>query len=286
MDFLVTDVTTGDRGAAIQNAGKAQQNKPTALQIACDEYGVHMLFTAYDEKVADIKAGLVSAGAYEMYFAPGENQPHFCFLPDLSNGTNSTWDATYNTHRHRLVDNDEDAVKKARLKTQHEFTADGYRYYMSLSWEAFYDKLPVDGYTWNFDNIHWSRFGGHSWNGVKTLHGRDSWGELAFEISPEQLLRIKRNIIYSARKDYLKEKVTTHHYYGAVDRMKAEKPEFYEKCVADLIKKLDSYLPLVKADMDAETINKVFDEAVYQWNEIEFIVDKLYSNYMAEKLFE
>ena len=286
MDFLVTDVTTGDRGAAIQNAGKAQQNKPTALQIACDEYGVHMLFTAYDDKAADIKAGLVSAGAYEMYFAPGENQPHFCFLPDLSNGTNSTWDATYNTHRHRLVDNDEDAKKKARLKTQHEFTADGYRYYMSLSWEAFYDKLPVDGYTWEFDNIHWSRFGGHSWNGVKTLHGRDSWGELAFEISPEQLLRIKRNIIYSARKDYLKEKVTTHHYYGAVDRMKAEKPEFYEKCVADLIKKLDSYLPLVKADMDAETINKVFDEAVYQWNEIEFIVDKLYSDYMAEKLFE
>ena len=150
--------------------------------------------------------------------------------------------------------------------------------------------VPEKGDLWDFENIHWSRFGGHSWNGIKTIHGRSSWGKLAFEISDDQMRRIKRSLIAKARKAYLQEKRTTHTYHGEVDRwakdLYAGDPDFYKAKVAPLIRQLDSYLPLVTVEMDDATVDKLFHEAVPGWFEIRFKVSDLRKDYLEDSLFQ
>lgn len=286
MDFLVTDVSTGDRAAGIGSAS-SKNARPTEMQIACDEYGVHFLFSAYDETARAIQAGLGSAGSYEMYLAPGINQPYFCFLPNLNTGVNSIWDTTYsNIQWHRL----DTGSKALDLKSEQEYTADGYRLYMFLRWEKFYDKLPEAGDLWEFENIHWSRFGGYSWNGIKTIHGRSTWGHLIFNIKPEQLTKIRRHIVFAARKAYNTEKSTSGRGHGVIDRWKNDTvlgdPAFFKLKVEPVTNKLDDALKEVKVDMDDATVNRLFREAVPGWFGIRFIISDLRRQYLEEKFSE
>ncbi len=286
MDFLVTDVATGNRGSGIGGADGKEQQKPTEMQIACDERGIHFLFTATDSKALEAEAGLAGMGSYEMYLSPGDKQPYICILPDLSTGSIGTvWNSSYKTAQWRPV---KTTAGQTDIVSEQIFHKDGYQFYMRLSWEKFYDKLPENGKTWDFENIHWSRFGGSTWNGLKTIHGRSTWGKLTFDISDSQMLKIKKRIIFAARKAYLKEKSTNGRYHGAIDRMKNDAhlgdAEFYQARGAAIVEKLDSYLPLVTADMDDDTINKVFNEAVPGWFEIPFILADQHRRWMEENL--
>ncbi len=286
MDFLVTDVATGDRGSAITtaNANTKAKYKPTEIQIACDEFGLHFLFTAYDDQAKKIDAGLAGAGSYEMYFSPGENQPHICFLPDMSSGALHMWNSNYDTDRwHRL----DSGAKEKNLRSEHAFTEDGYRFYMFLTWEKFYDKLPEDNETWLFENIHWSRFGGNTWNGLESLHSRSTWGRLAFDISDSQMIKIKKRIAFAALQAYKKEKHAGHSYAGCVEMSDLNDPVFYKEVVKPLIAKLDTFIPLVKEDMDEKTVNQLFDDGIIRnWFEIKFIIGELRRNYLMDKLAE
>ena len=221
-----------------------------------------------------------------MYFAPGDNQPYYCPLPDMSNTAASIWNSSYNHRQWRQLD--QHGKTNFDIKTEKVYTEDGYIVYMFVAWDKFYDKLPEKGDTWDFENVHWSRFGGNSWNGLKTIHGRSTWGKLAFDISDDQMLQIKRNLIIKARQAYLKEKRTSGRYHGAIDRWANDKyvgdPAFYNEKVAPLIQKLDSYLPLVTADMSDETVDKLFFEAVPAWNEIRYTIEDLRREYLEEKL--
>ena len=286
MDFLVTDVSTGDRGGAISGKQSGDTYKPSELRMVCDKYGLHMMFKAFDSKAKDIEAGIVSAGSFEMYFAPGDNQPYYCPLPDMSNTAVGIWNSSYNHRQWRQLD--QYGKTNFDIKTEKVYTEDGYIVYMFVAWDKFYDKLPEKGDTWDFENVHWSRFGGNSWNGLKTIHGRSTWGKLAFDISDDQMRQIKRNLIIKARQAYLKEKRTSGRYHGAIDRWANDKyvgdAAFYNEKVAPLIQKLDSYLPLVTADMSDETVDKLFFEAVPAWNEIRYTIEDLRREYLEEKL--
>lgn len=284
MDFLVTDVSTGSRSAAI-GKDKKEVYRPTVMQAACDENGIHFLFTAFDEKTREIEAGTAGAGSYEMYLAPGDNQPYFCFLPDLTSGVSGVWDSTYNNPQFRRIDA---GKKKQQLRMERTFTEKGYVLYMFLSWEPFYDKLPDPGDLWDFENVHWSRFGGYSWNGLKTIHGRSTWGHLRFRISPDQMLKIKRKLIYSAKRAYQAEKSTNAAIHGVIDRWKNDKvlgdPVFYKKSVEPLVLKLDTGLGRVKADMTPETINELYRDFVPGWNEIRYRIGELRTRYIEKSL--
>ena len=289
MDFLSTDVSTGERSGAVRSKAKdGEPYRPSELRMVCDQYGIHILFRAFDSKAKAIEAGLAGAGSFEMYLAPGEDQPYYCPLPDTGNRAVQIWNTTYNTPQWRRLD--VHGKTNFDVRTETVFMEDGYYVYLFLAWDKFYDKLPEKGDLWDFENIHWSRFGGHSWNGIKTIHGRSSWGKLAFEISGDQMRRIKRNLIAKARKAYLQEKRTTHTYHGEVDRwakdLYAGDPDFYKAKVAPLIRRLDSYLPLVTVGMDDATVDKLFHEAVPGWFEIRFKISDLRKDYLEESLFQ
>ncbi len=288
MDFLDTDVSTGDRGKGINSESSVSQLKPTEMQIAADEAGIHFLFTSYDGKKDEVEAGLTGAGAYEMYLAPGPNQPYFCFLPDLGAGTNSIWNTTYENPQWRRISM---ASQSKDTRCERHFTEDGYRYYMFLSWERFFDKLPEGKADyWEFENVHWSRNGGFSWNGLKTIHGRSTWGKLTFNISLSQWAKVKRQIIFSARKAYLREKTTNATIHGCIDKWSNDNvlgdPDFYNNYAKKTVERLDSYLPLVQPNMSDETIHKLFEEVVQDWFNIRFILSDLRRQYLEEALTE
>ena len=102
------------------------------------------------------------------------------------------------------------------------------------------------------------------------------------------MAQIKRKIIYAARKAYLTEKRTTPHRHGIIDSMLNERknPGFLEKFLNAYVEKLDSYLPMVTADMDDATVNKLYHEVVPLWFEVKFHVADAYRRHLEESMME
>lgn len=282
MDFLVTDVSTGNRGSGI-GEGDAAKKKFTEFSALCDVNGVHFLFTAYDDKAQQVEAKLLGAGAYEAYLAPGVNQPYFCFLPDLQSGDTMLWQTTYNNQLYRRPESN----NRDQFRREHVFTKDGYKTYVFFSWDIFYDKLPGAGDAWEFENIQWGRDGGYSWNGTKSIHGRSTWGNLFFNMSDADRTAIKKKIIFSALSSYEKEKKTGHHHDGVIsfwsDPVLGD-PDFYQSVVKPYVEKLDAYAKRVKPDMSDADINEIFRDAVPGWKEIRFKLADMRRVWLEEHL--
>ena len=281
MDFLITDVSTGNRGDAV-GVTKDDKHKFTEFSAVADADGVYFFFRAFDPNARDVEAKLLGAGCYEIYMAPGANQPYYCLLPDLQSGLTGSWDTSYNNQGHRRID--KKSVTENR--TEHVFLDDGYVTSVFMSWDLFYDKLPLAQDTWEFENIHWGRSGGFSWNGVSTIHGRSSWGKLKFDLPPAGLKEIKKKQIYRALANYQAQKRTGREA-GVIDFWRDPELgdlEFYNLVVVPYVEKLDSYIPLVSSKMSDADVEKVYNEAVKDWSEIRFKIDYLRRVYLEEKL--
>ncbi len=283
MDFLATDVATGNRGEGIgAEAGKAPAAPPT-IQIVCDPFGIHFRFESPDEKAAEIATGFLGGGSYEGYIAPGENQPYVCFLLDIApNASPTFFNTTYNTAGHRRITAD----NRRLYRCETAFTATSCVSYVMFSWNAFATLIPDNGTVWEFENILWGRSGKPAWNGTESIHGRSSWGELVFDLPAKARLEILRRVIFAIRKDYLAEKRTGGSHEGVIDHWKdavVGDPAFYAECVQPLVDRLDSYLALVKVDMSDDDVLKVADEALAGWRDIRFAIARLRARYLAEK---
>ncbi len=137
-------------------------------------------FEAYFDNAADIAAQLVAAGSYEGYLAPGANQPYLCFLINMQTGKLQLWNTTYDNPHHTRI-----TLQNTSLwRHEHRPRPDGFTTHLFLSWDAYADKLPEATDIWDFETAQWGQ-GSYSWNGLKSIHGRSSWGELTFEIQPE-----------------------------------------------------------------------------------------------------
>ena len=283
MEFLMTDVATGARGEGIGTDADAKKQKPTEISFICDDNGLHFRFDAYDERAAEVKARLLGAGSYEGYIAPGENQPYICFLIDLQSGRLDLYNTTYDTMHHRRVTADRSHLYRG----EHRFREDGYTTYVFLSWQAYAEKIPEAGTVWDFENAHWGRAGSSTWNGLESIHGRSTWGALVFDIPPAGRVAIKRQLVFKALASYKGEKRTSHHHEGALDHWldsAVGDPEFYEARLRPLVERLDAYIPLVKADMSDADVEKVYNEALFGWNNLRDLVDAERRKYLAEKL--
>lgn len=283
-DFLVTDVSTGDRGNAASDGKDAgKQVKPAEFSAICDVKGLHLLFRVYDDRMEEVQAGLIGGGAFEMYLAPGINQPYICMLPDLRNGSVSLWHTTYNNADYTRP------TEKNGYKQEFKFTEDGSETYFFIPWDPYYNKLPDNGDVYEFENFFWSRNGSFAWNGSKTIHGRSSWGHLRFSITPKQTSAIRKELIFKALPRYQAEKNTRASIHGCIDFWRDPvlgDPEFYQQAVAPLVKKLDSYIPMVKPGMTDAEVDKVFIEAVPYWNALRFKISDLRAKYMMNKMTE
>ncbi len=286
MDFLVTDVATGDRGEGISTKQGAKRDVAPTMQVAFDDYGIHFRFEAPDEKAADIAAGLLGGGSYEGYIAPGENQPYICLLMDLApHAKLHLFNTTYNTQGHRRVtDRDPGLFESETLFTDKSTVS-----YFMLSWNAYATLVPEDGAVWDFENFLWGRSGSAAWNGSDSIHGRSTWGKLVFEMPEKARIAILRRVIFSTLKAYSAEKRTTGSKEGVIDHWQdpaVGDPAFYAAHVAPLVEKIDGYLPLITADMADADVVKVAEEILPAMRDFRFVVARLRARYLAEKLAE
>ena len=286
MDFLVTDVATGNRGEGISTEQGAKRSVAPTMQVVCDEFGIHFRFEAPDEKAQDIAAGFIGGGSYEGYIAPGENQPYICTLFDIApNAILHFYNTAYETTGHRrITDADPD-----RFKSETVFTDSSTISYFMLSWEAYATLIPENGAEWEFENFLWGRTGSAAWNGSESIHGRSTWGRLVFDLPEKGRIAILKHVIFKTLAQYNSEKRTTGAKEGVIDHWldgAVGDLDFYNEVVKPLVEKLDSYIPLVKTDMSDADVIKVADEALAGWRDIRFTIERLRAQYLAEKLGE
>ena len=244
-----------------------------------------MRFDAYDERARDIEAKILGAGNFEAYLAPGANQPYVCILINPQAGTVVFYNTTYDNQNHKRIRTED--LSLWRMETR--FTDSSYTCYLFISWDAYADKLPEHGDVWEFENVQWGRGGNLSWNGLESIHGRSSWGTLSFVIAKEGLRDIKRKLIFNALARYKNEKKTSQTHEGIIDFWSDSAvgdPRFFNACVKPLMVKLDAYMPLVSPKMTAEDVDRVFDEAVYGWNNIRYLVSEIRRKYLSASLIE
>lgn len=283
--FMETDVSTGDRGAGIGGETGTAPTRFPELSFIADVDGVHFRCETFDSRAREVEARLLGAGSYEGYIAPGENQPYVCFLINAQTGKFTFYNTTYENRNHRRITTED----TTRWRGEHQFSDTGYSTYLFFSWEAFIDKIPESGAVWDFENILWGREGNRSWSGLKSIHGRSSWGALVFDIPAKAQTAIKRKLLFKALANYQAEKRTTGAHEGVLDFWKDPvigDPEFYTLHLEPLAEQLDTYIPLVKADMSDADVEKVFLEAVPSWNNMNYIAADLRRQFLAETFTE
>ena len=277
-DFMATDVTTGERGAG--DTGE-KLGKPW-MEVVADERGLHFRFTTPDPKAREVELGLAQAGSFEGYLAPGAGEPYVCLLLTPGEAKAGVFNTQYDTFGHRRVRSDEAGA--CAFNTF--YTDDRVVCTLSLAWENYMERIPEDGSVWDFENMRWTRAGNFCFNGTESIHGRSTWGELEFSITPAQRIRILKRMIFSAWKAYKGELGGRHGYEGCIAHWQdtaVGDPEFYAVKVKPLVERLAAYDPLMTADISDADVLKVAKEAMPSWHNIKFEVSRLRAAYLVGK---
>ena len=281
LEFLETDVATGERNVKIdKNAKPVQMLEFTAL---CDRYGLHLFFRAEAENARAIEQGFARGIGTESYFAPGKNQPYTCFGTDPVKGLSFLYQTTYNNLNHtRMKQHD----PFHSVRTEVEFTDKDYVLHLFIGWDNYYNKLPSNGTDWRFDSIAWTPTGGFSWGGSQGIHSASAWGNLRFSLTEKQLNAIRREILYRSKsyKFVHRDPGVRENLFQCWGDDEIGDPDFYKTCLAPLEKELDQYVKMVKADMTDAEVAEVYNKALPRWKGLTHEVDQLRRKYLQDRL--
>jgi len=283
MEFMVTDVATGDRGNAVKGGEKAREF-PTTLQAVADDWGLHLMYTFYDKRARQFESGELDAGSFESYIAAGDNQPYSCFLCPLKKrarvGIMST---TYDMPGHRRLD----AKDPQQVRSETLFTDDAILHYTAFSWDAFAERVPADGGTWDFESIFWGPVQG-AWNGTASIHGRSTWGLLKFELGDAARAKILKQQLFRAVGLYKAEKTPGGTFEGSAQEGVFDHwqddgvgdPAFYEKCLKPLVAELDAAAERVKVGMTNADVKELSEKYLSRFLNVRYEVARLRAAYL------
>ena len=272
---LWTDVAT-QRGEVGADSEKGYARSPE-WQAMADEWGLHFRLEVFDEKAPEIALGLAPAGSLEGYLAPGANTPYHCILHSLEPGGLTLYNPVYSQPNHREID----AKDRANCREEVACTAESVVLYWAFPWTTWATRVPTADSVWDFEPMFWGRKGSCSWNGLKTIHGRSSWGHLKFALSDADRRRILRPLLVGARKAYEAEKGPTG-ACGIWRNAEVGAPAFYESVLAPLVEKLDAAASRVSADMDDATVDELAATALPAWHNFKFEVQRLRAEYLLK----
>ena len=286
LSFMLTDVSSGDRGNAAQG-GKQEREHPVTLQVVADEWGVHFFYTFYDRRARQFESGELNAGSYESYLAPGDNQPYMCIMAyPRKDAVASIMNTPYNTPGHRRADPKD--LRSFRSDTL--FEDDRVVTYLAFSWDSFADHVPVDGGEWNFESVFWGPVP-CAWNGTRTIHGRSSWGRLRFALGEAARVKILRAQLFKAVNAYRAEQqpqggFATSPQLGVFDHWKDTAigdPAFYAEVLKPLEERLDGVAARVKIGMSDDEVKEIVENHFAEFHDIRFTVARLRTEYLAKK---
>ena len=277
--IVATDIASGGERAAALGAGTLTE--AGKLFILCDEAGVRFYFDIPDPDGIAFGAGLAGRShTFELFFAPGWNQPYCGFGARFGASAREGWiyQTTYNNLTHQRFEE-----HSPNYRTDARYYDKGFLASFFFGWDAMFDKLPDSPEKFlEFDIIDWAPGGGMAWSSRLNVHSRLEWGRVRFALAPEQLARIRRRIIFNARREYMLERDRPN---GPVDFWKDEvlgDPAFYHASVAPLVARLDAALSDVATNMDAAVVDRLFREAVPGWKRLRYIVAELRAGYLDD----
>ena len=273
---LWTDVAT-QRGAVGAGSDKGYA-RPPEWQAMADEWGLHFRLEIFDEKAAEIGLGLASAGSLEAYLAPGPNTPYHAFLHSFSTGGMTVYNPVYSQPDHREIDEKD----RANCREEVVCTEGSVVLYFAVSWRNYATRIPTAESVWEFEPMLWGRKANCSWNGLRTIHGRSSWGRLAFALTDAERRRILRPAVIAACRAYEAEKGPTG-ACGIWRNAEVGDPAFYESVLAPLVEKLDAAAARVSADMDDATVDELAATALPAWHDFKFEVQRLRADYLLRR---
>ena len=284
LDFVDTDVATGRSTEGIAKSQGAKNEKPPKMQIVCDRFGIHFLLESPEDDPHGLENSTAGgSGNWECYIAPGENQPYHCILFFIGADAKATlFNTTYNTPGHRRISKD----GRCACKSEITFTDDSSISYFSIPWDVYTSLIPQNGTIWDFENVRWGRPGNPAWNGTESIHGRSTWGELEFDMPEKARAAILKRQLFRAAKGYRDEKYSAGGHVGVIENWSdpvVGDPDFYKACLAPLVERLDSYLPIVREDMSDADVIRLSDEVLADWRDIRFTVARLRARYLADK---
>ena len=276
--FLVTDVATGDRGEAVKG-GEGR----TTLEVVADAWGVHILRTFHDKRAREFERGFLDAGSFEEYIAPGENQPYTCFLVyPKKDAQAGGFETAYDGEGRRRID----FRNPASFRSDVAFTDDAIKVYTGISWNNFATLVPKDGAVWDFESVFWGP-NECAWNGLKTIHGRSSWGRLVFAMPEAARLKILEDQICKAVVRYKAEKKAGHGHEGLITHWTDEAvgdPVFYAERVKPLVDQLDAVVQRVNANMTAEDVRDIAENWLQKLDDFPYIVNRLRGEWLRERI--
>lgn len=273
---LVTDVMAAGRKVGDSSV---QADKETYFYACYDEYGVHIYFVGVDSKVKDVMAGKIGGSGYEMNLALSEKGPSYQWLFDQpkDNLYSPPWNSPHEFYRHM---NEYVTISSRPIEN-------GIATAMTFSWAMAYHMLPDNGTTWPFELIRWTRGGGITWGG-KSVWQIGNWGRLKFAgMTPEVKREIQRIIIHKAYGRYKAQRSA--HRGGKIaiwQDVELGDPEFYNKALKAEVERLDNLGKLITDDMSAETIDKLYAEAVPGWFDFIYKAAAIRTDYLMDRFIE
>ena len=284
MDFLETDVSTGDRGVVKAEDG-AKLEGMMELTTVCDRDGVHIFLRTDDSQARAIEQGFARGIGTEMYFAPGVNQPYVCMGSSPTGGVTFMFQTTYTNKNAKRPDRTNDP--KTGFRSEVAFSDTDYVLHMFFAWDLYYNKLPAPGTDWRFDCLAWSKAGGFSWGGSQGIHSASAWGNLRFNLTDKQLNEIRKGILFRTFRSYKNvtyEPGVTENIFRVWEDNIIGDPDFFAKKLAPLEKELDGYAKMIKVDMTDAEVAEVYTKALPRMKGLTHEVDELRRKYLSERI--
>lgn len=272
----------------VQGGKNAKNGVDTDLYFYCDEHAFYVFIHAFDDNAAKFASGFASGGSYEIYLAPGDFQPYFCSLIDITTGRADTFYSAYRnpyTRAPKTGNCDFAGIQTETRTVAPNATAT----LLTYPWEYFYNVLPEAGKpdAWQFDLMRWTG-NGFSWSGTQSVHNRSTYGDVVFQLTPDQLTAIRKNILFAARKSYRGFVGNPWRGTGIFNFWSDEAlgdPVFYETKLVPLKRELDAAAEQIKPEMDDASVNTVFLKYADLLFNLDFVVARLRTTYLSDRWF-
>ena len=273
MEFLKTDVATGDRGEGIGSAKDEKKLPPPEMRVLADRDGIHFRFDIFEPEPERFVVGEINAGSFETYIAPGDNEPYSCIMNSVLSDACSIFSTMYDAPGHRRMDRD----NRAGIKFQHRIMKDRVQAYCFFSWANWMERVPKNGSEWDYETLYWNRHGSYSWNGTESIHGRSTWGRFVFELDDADRAAIYRPLLVKARGHFKDARKRVAGQVGIFERW--DDPvlgdhEFFEACVRPIEERLKPYCDKISSKMTDEEVLALADEVLSDWWNVEYLVER------------